>query len=66
MVNQKLFEAFFWIEPQRAKPTEAFSACKLLWSYPTDVSQICSDFKDIPQFCFPDVCTKLNMRYIYL
>ena len=50
----KLFECFFWIEPKRV-PTEQDLKPKVLWYYPKNVSAITKEFKDIPQFCFPDL-----------
>lgn len=64
-----LFEAFFWIEPtkavvepSRAAPAPAsvaaplaFSSTRVVFHYPPNVSHITTPFRDIPQFCFPDL-----------
>mmetsp|Transcript_13274 Transcript_13274/g.12022 ORF Transcript_13274/g.12022 Transcript_13274/m.12022 type:complete len:853 (+) Transcript_13274:7-2565(+) len=54
-VNKPLFEAFFWIQPHRANPTSAYQSTKVLWHYPDDVGEVIKQFRDIPQFCFPDM-----------
>jgi len=51
----KLFEAFFWIEPGRPNVNSAFNSARAIWHYPQNVSEISKEFKDIPQFCFPDL-----------
>eukprot|EP01038_Epipyxis_sp_PR26KG_P004701 gene4701-6601_t len=53
--SHPLFDAFFWIEPTRVDNKSAYTGTKVLWHYPEDVSNISSQFRDIPQFCFPDL-----------
>ena len=48
-----LFEAFFWFEPTRANVASNFKSTRTVWHYPEDVSHVTSEFRDIPQFCFP-------------
>ena len=53
--NNKLFDAFFWIRPSRPNDKAPFNSTEVLWHYPADVSATTKEFRDIPQFCFPDL-----------
>ena len=67
MSIEKLFEAFFWIEPTRANLNEPFAGTKIVWHSPEDVTAVASDFKHIPDFCFPGTFTiKIKIKLILL
>eukprot|EP01036_Dinobryon_divergens_P042594 gene42594-56616_t len=48
-----MFDAFFYIQPKLSFEN-TFNPCSS-WTYPEDVSNITNEFRDIPNFCFPDI-----------
>lgn len=56
-VAARLFEGFFWVEPERLNAGAEFKTAKVVWSYPSTsaVGQMQTDSSKIPQFCFPDM-----------
>lgn len=54
-MSDKLFEAFFWMEPVKADPNGPYTSTRVLLHYPQDVSHIAKEFREIPQYCFPDL-----------
>lgn len=55
--SHRMFDGFFWIEPRQTNKGEIFDGTASLWHHPLDVSSLTKEFRDIPQFCFPDLET---------
>lgn len=55
MADDKLFEAFFYIEPTRVNPIDPFQATRVVYNIPADVQDISKEFRDVSQFCFPGI-----------
>mmetsp|Transcript_9962 Transcript_9962/g.15026 ORF Transcript_9962/g.15026 Transcript_9962/m.15026 type:complete len:1130 (+) Transcript_9962:50-3439(+) len=56
--SKKMYDAFFWVKPIKSSDeSKVYDKAEVVWHYPEDVSRVVAAFRDIPNFCFPDLET---------